>query len=156
MRSTVVRWWLSCIWTSSNRFIYVEPLPDNKHLPRINYCAVIRCLLFHFGQPKLQRTLTCTNCWTSGHTRNHCNNEPRCRVCKTPGHEPRDPTCSEYEQLQNVIAFNGEDSVLSNFFPCGLNLYGMDHKSAEHAFQYAKAMRCGSNSMSKYKYSAKN
>ena len=107
---------------NGNRFIYVEPLPDDKHLPRINYCTGIRCLIFHFGQPKMQRTLTCTNCWTSGHTRNHCNNEPRCKVCKTPGHEPGDPKCSEYEQLQNVIAFNGQDSVLSNFFPCDLNL----------------------------------
>ena len=42
---------------NGNRFIYVEPLPDDKHLPRINYCAGIICLLFHFGQPKMQRTL---------------------------------------------------------------------------------------------------
>ena len=32
--------------------------------------------------------------------------------------KPGDPKCNEYEQLQNVIAFNGQDSVLSNFFPC--------------------------------------
>lgn len=42
-----------------------------------------------------------------------------------------------------MIAFNGEDNVLSNFFPCEINLYGVCHKSAEHAFQYAKAMQCG-------------
>ena len=64
-------------------------------------------------------------------------------VCKTPGHEPGDPKCSEYEQLQNFIALNGQDYVLPNFFPCDLNMYGGDHKSADHAFQYAKAVRCG-------------
>uniref|UniRef100_K1Q4V6 Protein sidekick-2 n=1 Tax=Magallana gigas TaxID=29159 RepID=K1Q4V6_MAGGI len=32
---------------------------------------------------------------------------------------------------------------LSNFYPCELNVFGISHKSAEHAFQYIKAMRSG-------------
>lgn len=42
-----------------------------------------------------------------------------------------------------LVAFNGEENILSNFFPCELNIYGVTHKSAEHAFQYLKDVRCG-------------
>lgn len=29
------------------------------------------------------------------------------------------------------------------FFQCEMTLYGVSHKSAEHAFQFTKAVRCG-------------
>lgn len=128
---------------NGNRFLYIEPLKEGKHLPRINYCAGLRCKLFHFGQPKFQRQLTCTKCWATDHTMKFCKNNPRCKVCKLEGHKPGDKTCPSYESQNNVIAFNGEDNILSNFFPCELNMYGFTHKSAEHAFQYTKAVRCG-------------
>lgn len=64
-------------------------------------------------------------------------------VKKKSGHNPGDRKCDSYEVQQNIIAFNGEDNVLSNFFQCEMTLYGVTHKSAEHAFQFAKAMRCG-------------
>lgn len=85
----------------------------------------------------------CTNCWDTDHARNKCKNNPKCKVCLEQDHSPGDPKCKFYEPQQHVIAFNGEDNVLSNFFPCEINLYGVCHKSAEHAFQYAKAMQCG-------------
>lgn len=39
--------------------------------------------------------------------------------------------------------FCGAQDVLSNFYPCELEIFGVKHKSAEHAFQYIKAVRCG-------------
>lgn len=128
---------------NGNRFMYLEPLENGKVLPRVNYCAGIRCMLFHYGQPKPQRNLTCTQCWDTGHTRNFCKTEPRYKVCKTPGHKPGDSRCSSYQIQESVIAFNGENNILSNFYPCELNIFGVQHKSAEHAFQYAKSLRCG-------------
>lgn len=116
---------------------------ESMHLPRIDYCAGLRCKLFHFGQPKSQRQLTCTKCWATDHTMKFCKNNPRCKVCKLEGHKPGDKICPSFESQSNVIEFNGEDNILSNFFPCELNIYGFTHKSAEHAFQYAKAVRCG-------------
>lgn len=38
---------------------------------------------------------------------------------------------------------------MSYFFPCEINFYGVCHKSAEHAFQYAKAMLCGTLDVAK-------
>ena len=134
---------------NGNRFMYIEPLENGKTLPRVNYCAGVRCLLFHYGQPKIERKLICTQCWENGHTRNNCNNEPRCKVCKSEGHKPGDPKCKSYQPQENVIAFNGENNVLSNFFLCDLNIFGVQHKSAEHAFQYTKALRCGDQESAK-------
>lgn len=128
---------------NGNRFVYVEPLENGKVLPRVNYCAGVRCLLFHYGQPKLQRNLTCTQCWESGHTAKNCKNASRCRVCKNSGHKPGDSKCTSYEVQENVVSFNGENNILSNFHPCDLQAFGVQHKSAEHAFQYCKALRCG-------------
>ena len=103
----------------------------------------MRCQIFHYGQPKSQRKISCTICWATDHTKRFCKNTPRCKVCKQEGHKPGDQTCPSYETQENVIAFNGENNILSNFFPCELNIYSTSHKSAEHAFQYTKAVRCG-------------
>ena len=128
---------------NGNRFLYIEPLPIGKSLPRVNSCGGLRCLIFHYGQPKVVKHLLCTNCWATDHTRKNCKSESKCKVCKKSGHTPGDRKCDSYEVQQNIIAFNGEDNILSNFFQCEMTLYGVTHKSAEHAFQYAKAMRCG-------------
>ena len=44
---------------------------------------------------------------------------------------------------KNLIPFNGAGDILSNFYPCELDIYGVPHKSAEHAYQYIKSLRCG-------------
>ncbi|KAK3107169.1 hypothetical protein FSP39_008435 [Pinctada imbricata] len=128
---------------NGNRFMYIEPLPEGRSLPRVNNCAGLRCLLFHYGQPKVERKLLCTNCWKTDHTRSNCKNEPCCKVCKDPGHSPGDEKCPFYEHQKEITPFSGATDVLSNFFPCSMDLYGVQHKSAEHAFQYTKAVRCG-------------
>lgn len=128
---------------NENRFMYIEPLENGNSLPCVNYSAVIRCLSFHYGQRKIQRNLTSAQCWDTGHTRNNCKNEPRCKVCKTAGHQPGDPMCTFYQIQKSVVAFNSENNILLNFYPCKLNVFGVQHKSAEHAFQNAKSLRCG-------------
>ena len=65
-------------------------------------------------------------------------------MCKKPGHEPGDMLCDEYvENNPNIQMFFGKDNVLSNFYPCQINIFGVTHKSAEHALQYVKSMRSG-------------
>lgn len=128
---------------NGNCFVYIAPLSPGTSLARVHHCAGLKCLIFHYGQPKHEKKIMCTNCWDTDHARNKCKNNPKCKVCLEQDHSPGDPKCKFYEPQQHVIAFNGEDNVLSNFFPCEINLYGVCHKSAEHAFQYAKAMQCG-------------
>ncbi|XP_062583223.1 uncharacterized protein LOC134244991 [Saccostrea cucullata] len=128
---------------NGTRFMFIEPLPDGKSLPRTNYCAGVQCKIFHFGQRKKTGNLVCTNCWGTNHTRSRCTSATCCKVCKQPGHAPGDKSCPHYEPQKHVIPFCGADDVLSNFFPCELNFCGVKHKSAEHAFQYTKALRCG-------------
>lgn len=128
---------------NGTRFMFVEPLADGKYLPRINHCAGVQCKVFHYGQPKKTENLICTNCWKTNHTRSRCTSETCCKVCKQPGHTPGDKTCPHYEPQKLLTPFCGEEDVLSNFFPCELDFCGIKHKSAEHAFQYTKAVRCG-------------
>lgn len=100
-------------------------------------------MFFHYGQPKQDRSKLCTICWSTDHTRSRCTKEQCCKVCKEPGHRPGDKECTHFEEQKNITPFNGPSDVLSNFFPCSLDIYGVTHRSAEHAFQYTKAVRCG-------------
>ena len=129
---------------NGNRFMYVKQFEEGKFLPRTSYCAGLRCFIYHFGQPKANRVPLCTNCWEQTHYKSDCENEARCKVCKKPGHEPGDMLCDEYaENNPNIQMFFGKDNVLSNFYPCQINIFGVTHKSAEHALQYVKSMRSG-------------
>ena len=129
---------------NGNRFIYVKPLSDGMFLPRTATCAGLRCSIYHQGQPSTKRTPRCTNCWEHTHYTNQCPNNKRCKVCKQEGHTPGAGECEFFtEPSHKVIPFVGQDNCLSNFFPCDINVFGVMHKSAEHAFQYVKAMRSG-------------
>ena len=108
---------------NGTRFLFIEPLPDGKSLPRFNYCAGVQCKIFHFGQPKKTGNLLCTNCWKTDHTRSKCSSEACCKVCKQPGHSQGQAACPHYEPQKNLIPFvalSGAEDVLSNFFPCEL------------------------------------
>ena len=124
--------------------MYIQPLDDGKFLPRSSYCAGLRCTIMHKGQPNRKRPMLCTNCWGDDHLRFQCEYETCCKVCKESGHEPGSTKCREYDGKQrDIMAFSGQDDILSNFYPCEINIFGMNHNSAEHAFQYSKAMRSG-------------
>ena len=129
---------------NGNRFIYVKPLSDGMFLPRTATCAGLRCSIYHQGQPSTKRTPRCTNCWEHTHYTNQCPNNKRCKGFKQEGHTPGAGECEFFtEPSHKVIPFVGQDNCLSNFFPCDINVFGVMHKSAEHAFQYVKAMRSG-------------
>lgn len=55
---------------NGNRFLYIEPIPPNTHLPRNEYCAG----LFHQDQHVDKPIITCTKCWQNGHNRFNCEN----------------------------------------------------------------------------------
>lgn len=46
-------------------------------------------------------------------------------------------------KVKGGYAFHSEHSWLSNFFPCDIDLQGINFKSAEQAFQYTRAIRLG-------------
>lgn len=45
------------------------------------------------------------------------------------------------KSCKHIAPFSGSQDVLSNFYPCELHIYGVKHKSGEHAFQFTKAIR---------------
>lgn len=70
------------------RFMYIEPLPAGESLPKSNTYAGLRCKIFHFGQPKINHTRRCTDCWKTVHTKSICKNDSCCKVCQKPGQLP--------------------------------------------------------------------
>ena len=46
------------------------------------------------------------------------------------------------EKNKQVTAFAGKLDPLSNFYPCEIRVFGVKHRSAEHAYQYSKAIEC--------------
>ena len=129
---------------NGNRFTYAKALPQGTFLPRSSNCAGLKCFIYYYGQPSNKRTPYCTQCWEDSHIKRDCPNNPRCKVCKAEGHKPGDPECKHFtEPLANVVPFAGESNCLSNFYPCEINIFGLKHRSAEHAYQYVKAMRSG-------------
>lgn len=129
---------------NGNRFMYIKPLSAGTFLPRSSFCAGLKCAIIHKGQPISKRSMLCTNCWGDDHLRYQCEYETCCKVCKESGHEPGSTQCEKYDGKQkDILAFSGKDEILSNFYPCEINIFGMNHNSAEHAFQYSKAMRSG-------------
>ena len=129
---------------NGNRFAYMEPLTEGRFLPRTSFCAGLKCVILHEGQPKNERKKLCTNCWAEDHLRFECEYERCCRICKEAGHYPGSEECAYYSPNQkDVVAFSGKDNVLSNFFPTDVKVFGQTFKSAEQAFQHTKAMRSG-------------
>jgi len=128
-------------WLNSDRIVYAEEL--KSPLPRFINIGTTAARIFYEGQsaaPKL-----CTKCFSKEHTRGQCKEQQACRRCRKPGHEPGDARCeaSVSTPLQSTTAFSGKKDELSNFFPCEINIYGKNCKSAEHAYQYAKAVHQG-------------
>ena len=64
-------------------------------------------------------------------------------MCHKEGHEPGSPECEHHSTSENIVAFQGKDNPLSNFYPCEIKVFGEVHQSAEHAYQFTKAIRSG-------------
>ena len=128
-------------WLNGDRHMYAEEL--KSPLPRFVKIGTTDARIFHEGQPTAPKL--CTKCFSKEHTRGQCKEQQACRRCRKPGHEPGDARCeaSVSSPLQSTTAFSGKKDVLSNFFPCEIDIYGKHCKSAEHAYQYAKAVHQG-------------
>lgn len=119
---------------NGTRFLYIKPFPNEKHPPRINYCGGLQCkLFFTFVNQINPKNLA----------RSRCTSETCCKACKQPGHSPGNEACSHFQPQKHLTTFCGATDVLSNFYPCQLDIFGVTHKSAEHVFKYMKAVRCG-------------
>ena len=88
-------------------------------LPRTAHISDIKCKVFHDGQFK-----------------------PHCIICNTSGHQIGDETCKA-RATKEVIPFRSHRNVISNFYMCDINAFGKTFRSAEHAYQWKKAMGVG-------------
>ena len=131
-------------WLNGDRMIFVDKFKEP--LPRRTWIGDTSVRIFHRDQPTNNR-MYCTNCHQDGHYKKQCKSDTCYIVGKAKNHTPAEKSCSgtAKQPLKNVTAFAGKNDALSNFFPCELKLYGMLHKSAEHAYQYKKAIQTGND-----------
>ena len=131
-------------WLNGDRMVFVDQFEEP--LPRKTYIGDTSVRIFHRNQPSNSRKY-CTNCHKGGHFRKQCSSDPCCVVCKVKNHTSGDKSCSgtAKQPLKHVTAFAGRKDALSNFYSCDIKLYGMLHKSAEHAYQCKKAIQTGNN-----------
>ena len=78
-------------------------------------------------------------------------------LCKEPGHKAGDECCIA-KAHKTVIPFQGHTDPLSNFYPVqdGISIYGQKLPTAEHAYQYSKAMQSGQGITAKIILESKN
>jgi hypothetical protein len=104
-------------YKTGDRYCYaigpIEPL-----LPRNVKVAGMRCKLFHNGQ------------YNTG-----------CKACGTNGHRAGSDECRAKNHGDNVTAFRGHLSILSNFHPCKINAFGKTFRATEYAYQWKKSHR---------------
>ena len=127
---------------NGDRIAFTEPFASP--LPRRTIIGSSHCVIFHRGQKRWDKPL-CNNCYQEGHFRNQCQNSSACVVCKQPGHSPGDVECPGTAKHKHrcVTPFQGYEDPLSNFYPCQIKVFGVSTSSAEHAYQYSKAVQCG-------------
>ena len=78
-------------------------------------------------------------------------------MCKAPGHKPGDAICvgTAKQPHKDVVPFQGFEDPLSNYYHCKVNVFGVGVKSAEHGYQYSKAIQSGYNDVANQILSAK-
>ena len=139
---------------NGDRIAFAEPF--TRPLPRKTFIGGSNATILHRGQKKWQKPL-CNNCFQEGHFRNECKSDPCCVVCKVPGHKPGNAICvgTAKQQHKNVVPFQGFEDPLSNYYPCELKVFGVEVKSAEHGYQYSKAIQSGHDDVANHILSAK-
>lgn len=67
-----------------------------------------------------------------------------CQLCRSRTHLYLSEQCPARATRPHtdVTAFKGRQSVMSNFYPCRLQVFGHSFASSEHAYQYMKCIRC--------------
>ena len=104
---------------NEDRFVSAKA-PVWPLLPRTTHIADIKCKVFHDGQFKAH-----------------------CTVCNTPGHRIGDDNCEARNVEETIIPFKSHQNVLTNFSMCRIKVFGETFPSAEHAYQWKKAIDCG-------------
>ena len=128
-------------WFNGDVIIYSRPL--RTPLPRYAYVADKTIRIFHNGQAAPEKL--CTRCFSKQHTRGQCRNSAVCVRCRNPDKAPGHDDCVAMLQQPSdgVHAVYGADDPLSAFYNCDLKVFGRNFTSAEHAYQYTKAIRTG-------------
>ena len=134
---------------SGDRIAFVDKLA--VPLPRKVKIGDTMALIYHKGQ-LLEKPL-CTNCFSEGHFKKGCTKEAACMVCKESGHKAGDNAYAGKAKKphKSVVAFQGYKDPLSNFFPVkdGIKVFGITAPTAEHAYQYSKAIQSGHDVIAK-------
>ena len=93
-------------------------------LPRKEDIADFKCRIFHDGQFR-----------------------PNCKVCNIVGHQDGDKDCPSRNTGPPVIPFHSHRNILSNFFPCRIEVDNLVLNSVEHGYQYYQATAAGMNDL---------
>lgn len=128
---------------SGSRIVFVKEFEN--HIPRRVNISGSTANVYYAGQVVQKRPMLCTNCYSTEHYKSQCQNEKACIKCKETDHEITDTNCNALlsKPNTNITAFQGSNDILSNFYPCNINMHGILAKSSEHAYQYVKAIRRG-------------
>ncbi len=124
---------------NGDRFVFVtEDQLKNKPLPRVAYCGIFKCRLFHDNQfPHSKKE--CYKCFSTTHFGRNCKNDPACRICRNPGHTAGSPECEYYTENEGICPFGGHEDPCSNHH-MGTFIYNdIPWKSLEHGWLYYKA-----------------
>ena len=129
-------------WLNGDRIVFVDKFEEP--LPRKSWIVDTSVRIFHRDQPSMTHKHF-RNCHQVGHFKRQCTNGPCCIVCKGKSHCLGDKSClgTAKQQLKHVTTFAGKADPLSNFYPYEGKVFGMLHRSSEHAYQYSKAVQTG-------------
>lgn len=105
-------------YRNGDRFVYAIH-PINPPLPETEIIGPHRVRLYHQSQKDV------------------------CKVCGKVGHKINTPVCPAYDPSLKVEAFQSHYHIMSNMYPCDINAEGYTFKSAEHYYQWSKAVEYG-------------
>lgn len=141
-------------WLNGDRICYAENF--QTPLPRTAFIGDTKVRFFHEGQEQPTEKL-CTRCYATDHFRSRCPNPASCIRCRKASHGPGERCEASLEVAQDdVRPIQGKEDVLSNFYPCKISVFGIEAKSAEHAYQYSKAIQKGEIDAAKKILEARN
>lgn len=103
---------------NGDRYIYAES-PVFPPLPSVTNIGGHKCRIYHQTQKLV------------------------CKTCGQMGHRSKSEDCPAYATDLDILGFKSYQHVLSNFYPCNITYRDEHFKSAEHAYQYAKAVDMG-------------
>lgn len=138
-----------------DRYVFADKHHLLAHpLPRHTICGLFECRIFHHGQR--ENIQVCTRCQKTGHPYWACKDPEVCEVCKEGNHLAGDPMCSFYEELTDYRTVAGKFDPLSNFYMADFQVEEVTYKSAEHAYQFKKALAHGKPDLAKMISNAKS